>query len=247
MLPFVCLFVCLFWVFEIRFLSVALVIRELSLENRLALNTQRSSCLCLPRAGIKGVRQYVRSLCCFLIFTNSLSSFQGLWSYWSLFPWSFSMRSGHYHNGKGESIHVWDPCQPRENSRPSRQPSDLVLWCMSSGCHVCEGCLLQVSPAVIKTKCNSEGKGYISAYNFQSHSITEGNQGRNRCSSHEEICLLACFCFAQFVFLYTSRPPTQGCGALPTIGSALPHQSPVKKMTYRLAYGPISSSRYFLD
>ena len=49
---------CLF-VFETEFLCIALEpVLALSLYARLALNTQRSTCLCLPSTGIKGMNHH---------------------------------------------------------------------------------------------------------------------------------------------------------------------------------------------
>ena len=52
-------FVGLFWFFEIGFLWIALTALELILWTRLALNSQRSACLCCPSAGIKGVLHHL--------------------------------------------------------------------------------------------------------------------------------------------------------------------------------------------
>ena len=47
------------WFFKTVFFCVALKpVLELTLQIRLALNSQKSACLCLPSAGIKDVRRY---------------------------------------------------------------------------------------------------------------------------------------------------------------------------------------------
>ena len=53
-------FVCLvgwFWFFKTGSLCVALAVLD-ALQARLVLNSQRSTCLCLPNVGIKGVHQH---------------------------------------------------------------------------------------------------------------------------------------------------------------------------------------------
>jgi hypothetical protein len=59
LLLFIYLFVCLFvfWFFETGFLCVALAVLELTLWTRLASNSEIAY-LCLPSAGIKGVRHH---------------------------------------------------------------------------------------------------------------------------------------------------------------------------------------------
>lgn len=49
----------LFWFFKSGFLYVTLAILELTLYVRLASNSQKSSCLCLPSAGIKVVQRHL--------------------------------------------------------------------------------------------------------------------------------------------------------------------------------------------
>ena len=66
---FVCLFVWLVgWLvgfFITEFLCVALAVLELSLQSRLTLNSQKSSCLCLTSAGIKGMHHHQPAHCSF--------------------------------------------------------------------------------------------------------------------------------------------------------------------------------------
>jgi hypothetical protein len=49
----------LFILFETGSHYVALAVLKLAMQTRLDLNTQRSTCLCLPSAGKKGVRYYI--------------------------------------------------------------------------------------------------------------------------------------------------------------------------------------------
>lgn len=51
------LFIYLYY-FKTGFLDVALVVLELMLQSKLAANSQSSTCLCLPGAGVKGVSQH---------------------------------------------------------------------------------------------------------------------------------------------------------------------------------------------
>ena len=44
-----------FYFFETAFLCATLPVLELALKTRLALNSQRSICFCLPSAGIEGM------------------------------------------------------------------------------------------------------------------------------------------------------------------------------------------------
>jgi hypothetical protein len=64
---FVCLFVCLF--FETGFLCIALAVLELTFRPGWP-RTQKSACLCLPSAGIKGVRHHSRLQLLFLMNTG---------------------------------------------------------------------------------------------------------------------------------------------------------------------------------
>jgi hypothetical protein len=57
-LPKFWIIVCLFRSFETEFCDVALDVLELTLKTRLTSNSQRSSCLCLLSAGIKGVHYH---------------------------------------------------------------------------------------------------------------------------------------------------------------------------------------------
>ena len=54
-----CLFYLIwFWFFETGFLCVVQAVLDLILQTRMALNSQRSNCLCFPAAGIKDVLYY---------------------------------------------------------------------------------------------------------------------------------------------------------------------------------------------
>jgi hypothetical protein len=54
---FFCLFVLLLFL-ETWFLYAALAVLKMALQTRLASNSQRSTCLCLPSAGIKGFHHH---------------------------------------------------------------------------------------------------------------------------------------------------------------------------------------------
>jgi len=58
---------CLFgkrnFFFETEFLRVALAVLKLALKPRLALNSQRSACLCFPSTGIKGLHHRHLAVC----------------------------------------------------------------------------------------------------------------------------------------------------------------------------------------
>lgn len=71
--------------------------------------------------------------------------------------------------------------------------------------------------------------------------MKQGPGGRNR-SRITEWCLLACFMLAQAQPALLHNPGSLAQGVSPPIvGQAIPHESFIKKMSYRFAYRPIWS------